>query len=230
MSLPRSTPEVEQQHLDAFGPRLGPIYHGLYNEVLQLHWKWAQFQMLFGGSPERIQLLNASAPGFFWLIQQVLWEDILLHVAVLTDPPQQHSNKNLSLPCLPELVDDPRLAAYVREILGLADLAAKRIRKQRDKLLAHRDRAVVLNGKAKRLPEVRGRDVAYVLGLFADLMDRLHSEYVGGNVAFSAIRGSGDADALVCALAIAADLEERRQQRAREGKLLPEDFEQPTVP
>ena len=42
--------------------------------------------------------------------------------------------------------------------------------------------------------------------------------------------GAGDADGLVCRLAEARQVEDGRQQRAREGKSRPEDFQSPMVP
>ena len=57
-------------------------YHGSF-----VCWKWNDFVELFGTKETRIDLLNGSAPRFFRIVQNVLWEETLLHLARLTDSP-----------------------------------------------------------------------------------------------------------------------------------------------
>jgi hypothetical protein len=65
MARYKSAEEVEQEHLQAMGSTLGPLYHAVYNDVVWLHAKWQQFRKLFD-SPENVDLLNHVA-GFFLL-------------------------------------------------------------------------------------------------------------------------------------------------------------------
>jgi hypothetical protein len=41
---------------------------------------------LFGTSPEGIALLNRAAPRSFRVMQDSVWDDVLLHFCALTDP------------------------------------------------------------------------------------------------------------------------------------------------
>src|SRR5438270_3135411 len=106
MGAQSTAEEVHQQYLDAMGPKLGELYSKLWNECVSLHWKWEEYVALFGTTPERIDLLNRSAPSFFRVVQDTLWENILLHIARLTDPPQSVGKDNLTIRRLPALVHD----------------------------------------------------------------------------------------------------------------------------
>lgn len=91
------------------GKDLGALYSALWQEVASIHAKWAQYVVLFGTKPERIELLNKAAPSFFHLVQDTLWENVILHIARLTDSPQSVGKPNLSIKRLPVLISDPKL-------------------------------------------------------------------------------------------------------------------------
>jgi hypothetical protein len=69
--------------------------------------KWAESVELFGSKPTRTELLNQAAPAFFHMIQIVLWEDTLLHIARVTDVATsggKNQKANLTIQNLPGLV------------------------------------------------------------------------------------------------------------------------------
>ena len=108
MGRQRSSEEVHEEHLRVLGPDLGSLYHVLYNEVTWLHAKWLEYRKLYGHSPERIDLLNQTAAFFFRVVQDVLWEDILLHLARLTGPRKSAGKANLTLLMLPDIISRVR--------------------------------------------------------------------------------------------------------------------------
>jgi hypothetical protein len=59
--------------------------------------KWGEYVELFGTKPSRIDLRNRAAGGFFRVVQDGLWEDVLLHVARLTDAPRSGGRANLTI-------------------------------------------------------------------------------------------------------------------------------------
>jgi hypothetical protein len=68
------------------GPNLGPAFYRLWNDCAWLHLKWREYRSVFGTTEERIDLLNAAARGFFGVAQDVLWQDVILHICRFTDP------------------------------------------------------------------------------------------------------------------------------------------------
>lgn len=97
--------EVKQRYVTSMGKELGQLFHLLWNECVWLHWKWSEYATLYGSKSERVDLLNQAAPAFFKIVQDAMWEDILLHICRLTDPPKSRRGKHtLTLRRLPDLV------------------------------------------------------------------------------------------------------------------------------
>ncbi|MBK5279974.1 MAG: hypothetical protein JJE09_14035 [Bacteroidia bacterium] len=58
--------------------------------------KWHAFNELFCSKLSRIDLMNESSSYFFFTVQEVLRDDLLLTIAKLTDPPKSIGNKKTS--------------------------------------------------------------------------------------------------------------------------------------
>jgi AbiU2 len=97
MAEHKSAEQVLEQRIRAMGTDLGTLYHALTNDVAWMHAKWDQYQQLYMHSPERITLLNSVAGAFFGIIQDTLFENVILHLARLIDPPQSMGKDNLTL-------------------------------------------------------------------------------------------------------------------------------------
>ena len=150
----RSPEEVEQQHLEAMGPSLGPIYHALYTEVVWLHDKWQQYRKLFD-SRESLDVLNAAAGFLFWVVGRVLWDDALLHLARLVDPATSFGRAdkaNVTLQALPALIPDSSLASRVEELVQDATQRCAFATDHRNRRIAHRDLALALSGAGSVKP------------------------------------------------------------------------------
>ena len=118
MTHDRSAEQTRAEHDRVLGSTLGPLYSALCNEVTWVHAKWMQFRILFADSPERIDLLNQVAGFFFRMIQDVLWEDVILHLARLTDPPQSGPGKhNLTLKRRPDAISDQALSVEIAKLV-----------------------------------------------------------------------------------------------------------------
>lgn len=224
----QSEGEVKQEHLDVFGSELGPLYHELYKEVTWLHAKWLEYRKLYAKSEERIELLNQTAAFFFQVVHNTLWENVLLHIARLTDPPIQGKNENLTLLRLPDAVDavdDQALADDLRVLATEIESRSRFARGLRNKRLAHIDFPLAIDAKVTSLPSASRRDVEDVLASFRQIMNRLHVAFFQSEVGFEHFITHEGADTLVYHLAVAARFDERQRERFQQGKHLPEDLE-----
>src|SRR5438552_8389482 len=92
--------EAKQDYITKMGEALGTQFAEFW------HMKWLEFAELFGTKDSRVDLMNEAAPRFFRVVQDVLWEDTLLHIARLMDRPRRGYDKELlTLRNLPKLVD-----------------------------------------------------------------------------------------------------------------------------
>ena len=227
MDSNKSSDEVEQEYIQAMGSSLGSLYNALHKEVVWLHAKWLEYRKLYAESKERINLLNDTAAFFFHIVQDVLWEDVLLHIARLTDSPKQGKFENLTLRRLPDKVPDEVLANELDSLVKNALKEAQFARKWRDKRLAHIDLSHAIDVKATTLPGVSRQHIEDVLAKFREIMNCLHCSYLNSEVKYELFCASNDADALVYHLAVAARADKRLEERLRQGELLPEDTEPP---
>ena len=120
--------QVRAEHIAGLGPRMGPVFSELRDDLAWLQVKWSEYRELFGTSPERIELLNRAAGLFFRVLQDSLWEDALLHLCRLTDPPVTRGRHNLTIRALPDLCADDGLRAELEGVRGVGGAAGGDVR------------------------------------------------------------------------------------------------------
>lgn len=115
-----SAEKAKTDNMAKMGNELGSIYSELWQDVAHLESKWQQYVELFGTKPERIELLNEAASFFFYILDGVLWENIVLHLARLTDPSTSFGHANLSIQALPSLIGDDAFRQTITDKIQLA--------------------------------------------------------------------------------------------------------------
>jgi hypothetical protein len=224
MGARRSAEEVEQERLNVLGPDLGPIYYALYEEVTWLHAKWKQYRQLYA-TPETVDLLNRIAGFFFRVVQDVLWEDIVLHVARLSDPPKSMGKANLTLRRLPEVIQLQELAAEVKNLVEEVQRESAFAREWRNRRLAHRDLSLALDFEAEPLQGVSRDQMERALSAIRAVLNKVQGRFWKSEVAFQHFLAHDDAAALTYYLGVAAKAEDRSRERLSQGRPLPEDLE-----
>ena len=128
-----------------------------------LHLKWRVLVALFGVSKSRVDVLNASASGFFGLLETSLWNDLLLHLCTLTDDPQVGRKQTLTVLRLPTLVD-PKIHEKIRGLVSAVVKKTKFARDWRNRHIAHRDLSLALKRGAKPLAPASRKRVKEAMG------------------------------------------------------------------
>jgi len=207
--------EVRNRYVQALGKKLGQLYYDLLIELILLHEKWKQYCELFGKDQQRIDLLNKVAPLFFWYLQHTLFDDIQLHLARLTDPPQTGSGKNrqenLTMRRLPQLIDDPKFKREVEKLLEEVEQKCEFARKWRNKRLAHLDANTRANPQL--LPPRTRKKVEDALEAMRHLMNSVAKHYGTAEIVYE-VSDVGGAASLVY------KLEKWLQQENQERLLL----------
>lgn len=131
--------ETQAQIEAAMGADLGGVFYALYNEVVWLHAIWQEYRVLYGTNEEQLQVANRAAGFFFRIVQDELWDAVLLRIARLTDPPKSAGVANLTLRVLPSLVGDEALSIEVTRLVDVCIKKAAFAREHRNKRIAHSD-------------------------------------------------------------------------------------------
>ena len=106
--------------------------------------RFNEFEQLFGKA-EHVELLNLVGGAFFAEVQRILWDDLLLCVTRLTDPPQTGGKDNLTVKRLPNFCErDDELRKKVQGQVDAAKTAADSARLHRNQRISHKDLAYAI--------------------------------------------------------------------------------------
>jgi hypothetical protein len=217
--------EAKARNIEKMGHALGEQYSALWQEVAWLHAKWREYVELFGTGSSRVDLLNQAAPTFFRLIQDSLWEDILLHIARLTDPPRSIGKCNLTICNLIALATHPRAQATLPALIeGTVD-KAHFSRDWRNRRIAHRDLNLSLDASASPLAPASRLHVQDALSAITAVLNEIDAVYMDSQTFFEGIPGHpGGALSLLYVLDDGVRVEAERQERLKQGKWREGDF------
>ncbi len=191
--------EARSLYISKMGEHLGAQFHALWEEVALLHLRWAEFVELFGTKRSRIDLLNQAAPSFFRIVQDVLWDVTLLHIARLTDSSKSFGKadkENLTIQNLPRLVDS-RIELRVTALVATAISKATFCRDWRNRNIAHSDLKLALNESPTPLPDVDKQKTEEALSAIEAVLSEVHEWYMDSATTFKFVFNDGGAYALL---------------------------------
>ncbi len=139
--MSNTSKESLQQYRAQLGTEFGTAFHGLFNDWALGLMRLKEFRELFS-CKEDVALLNRLTGGSFtWDIQHIFWDDLLLRVCRLTDPPRSAGKLNLSIARLPSFVKkkDPKLCQEVEIYIASAVKKAQFARDWRNRRISHSD-------------------------------------------------------------------------------------------
>jgi hypothetical protein len=218
--------QVLSRNIEAMGADLGRIYTALVDELVWLHMKWSQYLALFGSSPRRVELLNVAAGTFFHVLQDVMWNDLLIGLARITDPPKSAGKSNLSVRCLPDLLKDVPIHEAVSSQVSLVLQNAAFARDWRNRHLAHRDLSRAIAGKAAEpLSSASISKIRECLSSMVALLNFVDNHYLDSTMFYDMDHVPGDAGSLLRTLDYGVRAKEAYFERLRSGAASSEDIE-----
>ena len=143
-----------------------------------------EFRELFADADD-VALLNALTGGSFtWDIQNVLWDDLLLRVCRLTDPPKSAGKRNLTVTRLPAFCQQhgAELHDQVRQLVDTAVQAAEFARDWRNRRISHSDLATAV-GTAKPLAPASLDNVTSALDAVHAVLNTISNELMDSQIA-----------------------------------------------
>lgn len=167
-----------------------------YLRTLNDHWCEAQWRFQEYGdlfTAERIPLLNDFAGPFMGMVQRLLWDDLLLRIARLSDRRSTSGHPNLTIRSLPCFLRDER-RHRVQALVNEATEAAEFARNHRNKRIAHADLELLQDPEAKPLEQADRCRIDEALGKVHAIFDHLAGEHTA---AIREIGGPGYSDGLV---------------------------------
>lgn len=215
----RTAAEARADYERVMGTELGAIYNALWQQLAWLHSKWAEYVDLFGTKESRVALMNEAAPRFFRIVQDSIWDDVLIHIARLTDPPKSAGRANLTIQRLPALVG----AAVKAEVNGKIAVALTRsafARDWRNRRIAHGDYELALDlSAAIPLAPASRQMVREALESLCDVINAVGLHYLDSTSFFDSRSSHQGAVSLLHVIAAGLEAERERSARIQSGQI-----------
>lgn len=198
-------------------------YDVLKTEVTWLHGRWICYCQLFASSPKRIEMLNECASTFFFIIEDVLRDEVLISLSKLTDPAATGKNENLSLGHLQMQLDkhgDQALSARNKLTLKNLHDQCSPFREWRNKHLAHLDLQTAMKTSPTPLPGVSREMIDNALSTLRDYLNAIEQHYDNSECEYQNVVMSDDGDALIETIRDGL----RYEELVQEGSISHDDF------
>ena len=223
MSQDKSAEQIKNQHLEQMGVELGTIFNFLYNEVLTINYKWTEYIEVYGTNEERLKLLNKTAPTYFAVVQKVLFENIVLNIARITDPIQSMGKKNLTIKAIPQFITDDNLKARILKCIDEIDNESSFCRDWRNRLITHSDYSLLMNEKAQPLEPANRTKIDSIIKLLYEFINELYDKYFNTRIYEKIIKANNGVFRLLCLLDEGQTSEHDRIQRIKSGNYFESD-------
>ncbi|MGB7295704.1 MAG: hypothetical protein WBC70_08960 [Candidatus Aminicenantales bacterium] len=224
MSRQLTAEEAKRSFIESMGDPLGRLFYALWQELAGLYAKWEEYLVLYGTKESRINLLNKAAPLFFRIIQDVLWEDIILHIARLTDPPKSSGKATLTIRRLPDLVKDGNTAQALRGLINIAIQSSEFCRDCRNRYIAHRDLNLALEKEIVPLKPASRKKIKEALNSIAEVLNAVSQHYTDSEMTFDIGEDPEGAVSLLYVIDDGLKAGEERKERISSGKYRKDDF------
>lgn len=169
-----------------FPESLQEIFEGLWQEAASLHAHWELYLDLYG-DPEKIDLLNATVPSVFQLIEESLRATMTVSFGRLTDPSKTGRKDNLSLARLVESLPahcDDRFVHSAKQRLVDIQSHCEPITTHRNRRFAHNDLATAINYHENPLPGIGQSRITGALKMIAELMNSVEMYFQNCETAY----------------------------------------------
>lgn len=180
----RSMEEMADEYGTHMGKDLGAAVWKLHRRLIDLHIIWQQYRQLFGTDSDTVALLNRTAGLLFKVMQDQLWDSVLLAISRMTDPAEMGKKKNLTIHSLVDLIPDIALRGEIELLCAATVAEAEFAREHRNKRIAHQDHNYAYDPAANPLNPISRERVEAMLKALRAVLNRLNSHYMDTTVMY----------------------------------------------
>ena len=185
-----------QHHLP---PGLATQFRPIFKDVFWLGMKWHEYSTLFGDRDNH-DLLNRTAGYLFLIVQDTMWDDLLLHISRLVGPRKSAGKDNLTIQRLPELIPDAQLSGETKALVDSCVAHCSFVADHRMKRLAHYDLDTAIREREKDLTGVSRLQIRQAVEHLQTIVHKIYAHYADTHHVFDTSLHSGNADSLLHAL------------------------------
>lgn len=137
------------------------LFNAINNEISWLHTVWELFIQIYGSKDEYHETMSSSAPFFFHMLHEMLFDELALSFSRLTDAPVTSRQSNASMEALIQSIDvaaHPKLVADLTTQLKELKKNYPEFRTWRHKRVSHNDLMTSIPSSSVTMPQLtRGK-------------------------------------------------------------------------
>ncbi len=210
------------EYTNVLGEGAAKLYLALENEYFWLRLKWQEYITMFA-SARRVEILNAAAPAYFQMLQDALSDDILMHMARLTDRATMGSKQNLTLRSLPDAIPNDR--AFLERLVETAVSKNAFAIDWRNRRLAHRDLHLAMDEPVRPLSAATRDAIDSALDAFHEIFSRVCSLVLDSHLESEIVEAPGGAEALLYVIRDGVRFRQEQLDRLEAGESTQDGFE-----
>jgi hypothetical protein len=165
---------------------IAPIYNVIHNQLTWAYSLWNELKYLFS-EQIRLDLINHSAPTYFFNMQQATLIEIQLIICRLSDEASFGKKANVSFPRLSEMIhslDKDDIANKMQEELNKANDEIGEVRGRRNKLIGHLDYQALIVDEISPIPELTETQINNSLSAFSRSFNVVAGHFLDTGIGF----------------------------------------------
>lgn len=194
MADEKNSKEIEKEMIEVMGHEQGKLFNSIQNEFILLVEKFKHFKELYMTDESRIQVMNKTAPFFFYSLQRILLDDLVMNISRLTENEVNRKFRNATLKGFIRSFDKERLSPEIFQDFNKCLKSVQRLNDWRDKKVAHRDFDIHVNNEVINLKYI---EVENCMRDFTSLMKVIYSHFFYSDFMYEFFTPTGGANSLL---------------------------------
>ena len=159
------------------------------------------------------------------MVQDIMWDAILVHIARLTDSPITFGRKNLTIKNIADFIEDVNLKTRVEQLVQTMLKATEFCRDWRHRLIAHRDLDLALNDPSAVVPTANKQQVDEALKAIAKVLNAVEEHYADAHTIFDFGGPHNGSVTLLYLIQRGLKANQEREERLLKGEHLEADLD-----
>jgi hypothetical protein len=174
--------EILSDYEKKLGKDFGTAYYYARNEWCFISITWKQFQSLFCSNPERVELMNSAGASFFYTVDKLFFEAILLAICRLSDPIKTGKKSNLTIKLLQKFMSTEAQGNRLTQLLVAVENTTEFARDWRNRYIGHNDFSLMCEG-AEPLQTATIAQISEAINAIHQVLNFIENEFMRADLA-----------------------------------------------